>query len=246
MNRLLTGVFAASLLSLAPFASRATVVNFNTAVGPAGNTGSSTWTDGIVTADALVWDSGSGSWVDTTNATLFVRNNSNDRGIGVCSADENSSGSGTYCGAPGTYSGGGGGDPGNELDNSGVQEMIRLSLAAGYDWLELGVSSLDGSEQGQIWFGSGADPAGGALLESIAAGDAECGGGVECTYAAGAAATYDYIYILSGNGFGNLGSTGSNDFLVKFAAYESSVPEPAILGLMLVGLAGVSISRRKR
>lgn len=247
MNRTLSLALAASLLILAPIASQATVINFNTAVGPVGNTGSSTWTDGIVTADAVVWDSGSSSWVDTTNATLFVRNNANDRGLGVCSEPELLNGGSSYCGAPGTYNGGGG-DPGNELDNSGVQEMIRLTLADGYDWVQFGVSSLDGSEAGQIWYGSDADPTTGSIkLNDIAAGDPECAGGssVECEYAAGAAAGFDYIYFLSGSSFGDLDPNGTNDFLVKFAEY-TSVPEPAILSLMLLGLAGVSIARRKR
>jgi hypothetical protein len=64
-----------------------------------------------------------------TPSKLYQRNETGDRGMGVCSE-----------GAAACASGGG---DVNELDNDGTWEIIALTLPAGYDWVSVMLSSLD-------------------------------------------------------------------------------------------------------
>ena len=88
---------------------------------------------GGVTARAFQGDLNTGS-------KLWLRNEPNDHGLGVCSE-------GDACGT-------GGGDV-NELDNSGTLEFIVLERPDGTHWTQLWVSSLDsggtgGSKEGRL------------------------------------------------------------------------------------------------
>lgn len=144
----------AAVVIFGPGIATALVVDFSTPFSP-GNTGINTYTSGPVTAEAYYKPS---SGADYTNAnatvngvsqplTLFERHNPDDHGFGVCSPKEQTN---SACRPPATYTGGGGNV--NELDNLGKSELIRLTLADGYHWLNVWISSLDSSEKGQIWY----------------------------------------------------------------------------------------------
>jgi hypothetical protein len=140
---------AAAAIAL-PQMAHALVIDFSQALGgAAGNTGSGTYSSGPVTAEAF-YRKGN----NYTNAldkgkpvTLFVRNEpSTDLGFGVCSPEEQSK---SQCAKPPKF-GGGGGDV-NELDSKGTDEMIRLTLASGWTWDHVWLSSLDKEEKGELW-----------------------------------------------------------------------------------------------
>ena len=130
-----------------------------------------------VTAETFYLDTTTNTYVnrDVTgaiNTFLFVRNEPEDRALGVCSPGELGS---TACGVPGVYSGSGGGDI-NELSNQSKPELIRLKIDDGWDWQSVSVSSLDSSEQERLLFSNSdslslATINGAGVVTSFTAGD---------------------------------------------------------------------------
>lgn len=114
--------------------SRSAIDAYNTAHGTSYSTGisaGSSFTDSTsgVTAAAYYPDS-SNTW---TAGDLWARNETNDKGLGVCSQGE-----GGYC-----QIGQAGGGDWNELSQEMNQEYMVLQRPAGYSWSQLVVSSLD-------------------------------------------------------------------------------------------------------
>jgi hypothetical protein len=104
-----------------------------TTIGPEGNLGVTSYLD---PATGLIV---SGYYFDGTTwlpANLFLRNQPNDHGLGVCNPVE-AAANGGNCPI-------GAGDI-NELDNAGNSELIVLTLPTGYEWVSVQVSSLDAS-----------------------------------------------------------------------------------------------------
>ena len=190
------------------------------------------WTslDGVVTVTGFA-DYGTGF----VEAPLWVRNSEpNDNGFGVCSANET-------CVSPG------GGDT-NELSQLTDAELIVVTLASGWVWDSLWVSSLDangtdGGENGGVNGGASTQ----FFNTSTALG---CPGGGcgsdEGTLPDGFWKNNSFALTFFP---GVLGQTGNNeDYLVwgVNVAEELNVPEPATLSLFGLGLIAVGARMRRR
>lgn len=208
----------------------AVTIDFST-IGPAGDTGSATFVHpgtGL-TVDGFYKDDS-----DWLAANLYIRDQTNDHGLGICNPLERP--------CPGPR---GGGDI-NELDNDGAQELIRLTLPAGYDWVSVQLSSLDDNsgsnfEFGQLWADLDGDP---DSLDTVLwqfKGD----GPIEPSFLIpGFAANAPYLFFQPLDW--ETGENDNNDFLVYQAALQPSVPEPATIGLLGIGLLALGRLRRKR
>jgi PEP-CTERM motif len=174
----------------------------------------------------------------STPAALWLRNQTNDHGLGVCSE-------GASCAT-------GGGDV-NELDNAGTPEFIVLERPNGTHWTQLWVSSLDnggsgGSEEGMlVWGNSLAELAAGT--NSFLFGWPNFGASVEGNILAlGAAFGFDpnALYVMFTH---PAGAGDNNDYLVWRGAYNEGrflVPEPGTLALLGAALAFATLRRRAR
>lgn len=174
----------------------------------------------------------------STAAPLWLRNQTNDHGLGVCAKGE-------PCAT-------GGGDV-NELDNAGTPEFIVLERPTGTHWTQLWVSSLDsggsnGSEEGRlVWGNSFAELMAGT--NSFQFGWPNFATSVEGDILALAAANgFDpnALYVL----FTHPANAGdNNDYLVWRGAYNEGrflVPEPGTLALLGAALAFGALRRRAR
>lgn len=107
-----------------------------TNIGSAGLKRASAPGNGIL-AEAFVYIT-PGSVATYTPSLLYLRNQTDDHGLGVCSED-----GATACGPASGY-----GDV-NGLGNFGNTEVIRLTLPTGKMWKSLWVSSLDSGGAGR-------------------------------------------------------------------------------------------------
>ena len=181
-------------------------------------------------------------------ANLWLRNQPNDHGLGVCSEGNRACSSG-------------GGDV-NELDNSGNYEGILLDKGAGSaNWASLWVSSLDsggsnGHETGTLlWGNSLSDLLGNYFSFSYGDFGTSVEGDVLGLSQAGSFdPTARYVIFLAGTpsciaGAQTPGCNGTdNDYLV-YGASLASVPEPPALGLFGLGvllLAGLGYRSKRR
>jgi len=210
-----------------PQAASALIIDFTLA--GTGNLGVGTYTAGPVTVDAFYELNGS---FTSTGVSLVGFNAVDHHGFGVCSPPESG------CTAGGTNS---------ELDNLGPSELIRLTLAPGWRWVDVSVSALTTvilSDKGQLLYansdGLPGDLSFATLFASFTAAD-----GAEQTLALdGSAALAPFLYFLPGP----LITTNNDDFLVWRVTVEraEAVPEPTIALLLGVALAALSVLARKR
>lgn len=192
-------------------------------------------TAGGVTASAFVYNGGT----SYTDVILWLRNQTNDHGLGVCSEGNSTCKSG-------------GGDV-NELSNQLKDEVIRLTAGTLNLWTDVWVSSLDtgGSndlEQGIVYWSNSATPDLSALTGIEIDKNDITGGGVEGSIwkhlvANGFDASADYIFFRA-DPLNTEGGKANNDYLV-WGVGTQPVPEPGTYALMGVGLALAGFAFRR-
>jgi hypothetical protein len=196
-----------------------------------------------VTVEAFFYQNGPNAYIQgpviigtsLVAARLFVRNDGGAAlGLGVCTPYESNAGA---CSAD-TYAGGGGEI--NELDNTGTPEMIRLTLGEHYRWDAVWVSSLTGSERGQLRYSndgtlSGQLP-GGSFTSYVQLDPASA---TQRIALHGAAAAARYLYLLPG-------PAGTDNDHLLWKVQVTHMPEPSAVALLGLGLAPLVLAVRRR
>ncbi len=187
----------------------------------------------IVTVNGVKAEGFNLSFANT--APLWLRNATNDHGLGVCSEGTAS------C----TQNGGDVNEISNE--NTGTNETIRLTRPAGTTWTSLWVSSLDSggsndNESGILEWSNDPTFAGASpFVFSFNNFNPSVEG--DLLTIPGLAAVFDphAMYLL----FATDAANGTNnDYLLWKGTLDPAVPEPFSLSLLAVGLLGFGIARR--
>ena len=207
--------FAMAILLIQSTSSQAVEIDFST-IGPVGNLNATSYTD---PATGLTV---SGYYFDGTNwvpANLFVRNQLNDHGLGVCNPVEASENGGDCPIDNGDI---------NELDNNGNSELIVLTLPAGYEWVSVQASSVDDAggipERGILYADADGvfNPPGGNVGDTILQTFAGGGGNpVEPIFNILGANTGSPFLLFEPFDFTSGGNT-NNDYLVYKATIEQA------------------------
>jgi hypothetical protein len=236
-NKFLGGI-AAGMLGLVVLATgsaeASTIIDFAATLAAGvpgvGDQGVSTLTVGGVAVDGLYFDDD--AWLP---AHLYVRNEEDDHGLGICNGLESE--------CPGPE---GGGDI-NELDNDGADELLRLTLPDGFRWVSVQLSSVDDNdghepERGVLSGSSSGDPA----LAMSGLWQFDDSAGNEPSFAIPmAAAMSPYLFFQPFDWTG--GGHTNNDFLVyKVEIERVDMPEPASLTLLGLGLLATGLYRRRQ
>jgi len=229
---------AAAALAL-PQVSHALILDFSQVLGGeiGGNLATNTFSSGPVTVEAFYLNGNTyTNQVDSKKrpVTLFVRNEDDDLGFGVCAPEDQSR---SACAKPGKFKGGGGNT--NELDNNGTKELLRLTLAPGWTWDSVSLSTMRKAETGQLWFtdtpGLSKNLGSFASLYSSFPGTSSRFRDIDLAGAADAT----YLYFIPG--------TASNSGYMIWTVEVSQVPEPATVALLAMGLGMLGVTRlRKR
>jgi hypothetical protein len=201
-----------------------------------------------------------------TETSLYGRDEDpDDHGLGVCSPSDQTSGNCSVSSGGGDW---------NELDNSGQAELMRLALGSDYQWITVGLSSLDtndggGPERGVLWADNDDDPNNGlgTIIWSFQ-GDTSPNPDFEPDFDIPALYANSYLFFQpidwatpTLNTVQTFGSyhhkknpppppqpSTNNDFLVRAAVVDqpNRVPEPSSMVLLLAGLAALGVRFQKR
>ena len=229
---------AAAALAL-PQVSHALTLDFSQALGGAigGNLGTNTFSSGPVTVDAFYLSGNTyTNQADSKKrpVTLFVRNESDDLGFGVCAPEDQSK---SQCVPPSKFKGGGGNT--NEIDNNGTKELLRLKLAPGWTWDSVSLSTMRKAETGELWFtdtpGLSKDLGSFASLYSSFNGTSSHFRDIDIT---GPAADATYLYFIPGS--------ARNSGYMVWTVEVTQVPEPATVALVAVGLGMLGVMRVRK
>ncbi|PYM92333.1 MAG: hypothetical protein DME04_16055 [Candidatus Rokuibacteriota bacterium] len=226
-TRLVAGVLCLLGAVLGPRTVSAVTIDFSLA--GSGNLGVGTYTNGPVTADAFYESNGI---FISTGVTLVVQNAADLHGFGVCSPQESG------CASGGIQS---------ELDNLGPSELVRLTLAPGWRWVDVSISALTTvilPDRGQLLFANGDALPGDLSFTTLLTGFSALNGTEQTLAVSGDAANAPFLYLIPGP----LITTNNDDFLVWKVTVEQgqAVPEPAIALLLGVALAALSVLARNR
>jgi hypothetical protein len=229
--------------------AQAAVAGFDfTSLGSNGTALAQNVTVNTVRADAFKYLGASnvaGGTFSTQGTTLWLRNQTNDHCLGVCSEGS------TTCKN-------GGGDV-NELSSLNDLEVMRRTRPDNFSWTELWVSSLDGNgngspEDGLLYYSNAAAPDLASTPFVQFSFPAFTGNVVEgdlftlAAFSAQALRSAKYLLFKPGaSGVDN----GNNDYLVWKGAIESvrppdEVPEPSTYALLLAGLGMLGAMARRR
>lgn len=235
-------IVAASLVCASQQVFAAPAINFATmmSMGTFNSGQYDSATVGGVTLDGFVYSGGT-TYV-SNQGYLWMRNNTNDHGIGYCSTGET-------CGSTTTT---GSGDY-NELSNEKNNEVIRLTRSNGTSWSNIFVSSLDSggtasNETGTVYWSNTANADLSTLSTKATFSYSQIAPSVEGSIFGllpGFDVSAKYVYFRAGPANGT-----NNDYLVWGVNVNpisvSSVPEPETYAMILAGLGLMGFVARRR
>jgi hypothetical protein len=238
-----------TVLSVPTFAA-ATTIDFSSIGGP-GDLNMSSYIDPgtNLAVQGFYFNELTEMWV-MGGANLYVRDEENDHGIGICSPLDRGQGdadSDDECPGPE------GGGNWNELDNEDLREIIRLELPAGYEWVSVQLSSLDTNgnlnlpEFGRLYANNTLDGDPGTI-ESILW---SFQGGVEPVepvfFIPASASLSRFLFFEPIDWDDPPSNPDNNDFLVYQATIDRrDAVEPGTLGLLGIGIVALGRARRRR
>jgi len=240
-------LFRVSAMSVAALLSTAALADPNvdfSSLGPTATFNSaandSVTVDGV-TADGFLYLGG--TTYTQSDSQLWLRNNSDDHGLGVCSTGED-------CGPVNST---GFGDN-NELSNGVNDEVIRLSRNSSGAWTDVWVSSLDanvgtggGLETGIVYWSNNAAPdlnsmTGITINMNNSLGGSDEGSIFGYLTANGMDASAQYLFFRASPASVDQAGALNNDYLVYGV---SAVPEPESYAMLLAGLGLLGFGRRR-